>query len=143
MSALRGLKPLALSPIAALGLACIALTLSPVVFGQVQSESDKQTLTTQTSAHSETTVSLQDLLNEAEEKNPQIQAARQAWQSAEQVPRQVSALPDPQAVVQEFPVGSPLPFAGYTNSNFAYVGLGVSQDIPYPCKLKLKGEIAK
>lgn len=143
MSALRGLKPLALSPIAALGLACIALTLSPVVFGQVQSESDKQTLTTQTSAHSETTVSLQDLLNEAEENNPQIQAARQAWQSAEQVPRQVSTLPDPQAVVQEFTVGSPRPFAGYTNSNFAYVGLGVSQDIPYPGKLKLKGEIAK
>lgn len=143
MSALRGLKPLALSPIAALGLACIALTLSPVVFGQVQSESDKQTLTTQTSAHSETTVSLQDLLNEAEKNNPQIQAARQASQSAEQVPRQVSTLPDPQAVVQEFTVGSPRPFAGYTNSNFAYVGLGVSQDIPYPGKLKLKGEIAK
>lgn len=143
MSALRGLKPLALSPIAALGLACIAFTLSPVVFGQVQSTSDKQTLTTQTSAHSETAVSLQDLLNEAEQNNPQIQAARQAWQSAEQVPRQVSTLPDPQAVVQEFTVGSPRPFAGYTNSNFAYVGLGVSQDIPYPGKLKLKGEIAK
>jgi outer membrane protein, heavy metal efflux system len=143
MSALRGLKPLRLSPIAALGLACIALTLSPVLFGQVQSESDKQTLTTQTSEHSETTVSLQDLLNEAEENNPQIQAARQAWQSAEQVPRQVSTLPDPQAVVQEFTVGSPRPFAGYTNSNFAYIGLGISQDLPYPGKLKLKGEIAK
>ena len=35
------------------------------------------------------------------------------------------------------------PFAGYTNSDFAYFGLGVSQDIPYPGKLRLKGEIAK
>jgi cobalt-zinc-cadmium efflux system outer membrane protein len=143
MSALCGLKPLGFSPIAALCLACIAPTLSPVVFGQVQSESDKLTLTTQADAHSEATVSLQDLLNEAEKDNPQIQAARQAWQSAEQVPRQVSTLPDPQAVVQEFTVGSPRPFAGYTNSNFAYIGLGISQDLPYPGKLKLKGEIAK
>ncbi len=37
----------------------------------------------------------------------------------------------------------PRPFAGYTNSEFAYIGLGVSQDIPYPGKLRLKGEIAK
>lgn len=143
MSALRGLRPLGLSPFAALGLAYMALTLSPVVSGQVQSESDRQTLTAQTSAHSETTVSLQDLLKEAEQNNPQIRAARQAWQSAEQVPQQVSTLPDPQAVVQEFSVGSPRPFAGYTNSNFAYIGLGVSQDLPYPGKLKLKGEIAQ
>jgi outer membrane protein, heavy metal efflux system len=37
-------------------------------------------------------------------------------------------------------VGSPRPFAGYTNSDFAYLSLGVSQDIPYPGKLRLKGE---
>src|SRR2546427_8999379 len=35
------------------------------------------------------------------------------------------------------------PFAGYTNSDFAYVGLGISQDLPYPGKLRLRGEIAK
>jgi len=40
-------------------------------------------------------------------------------------------------------VGSPRPFAGYTNSDFAYVGLGISQDLPYPGKLRLRGEIAK
>jgi cobalt-zinc-cadmium efflux system outer membrane protein len=40
-------------------------------------------------------------------------------------------------------LGSPRPFAGYTNSDFAYVGLGVSQDLPYPGKLRLRGEIAK
>ena len=40
-------------------------------------------------------------------------------------------------------VGSPRPFAGYTNSDFAYVGLGVSQDLPYPGKLRLRGDIAK
>ncbi len=45
--------------------------------------------------------------------------------------------------VQQVNVGSPRPFAGYTNSEFAYVGLGASQDIPYPGKLRLRGEIAK
>jgi len=59
------------------------------------------------------------------------------------VPTQVSTLPDPQFTLQHLSVGSPRPFAGYTNSDFAYIGVGVSQDIPYPGKLRLKGEIAK
>ena len=86
---------------------------------------------------------LADLLTEAERNNPQIQAARHGWQSAKQVPTQASTLPDPQLVLQQMSVGSPRPFAGYTNSDFAYVGLGVSQDFPYPGKLRLRGEIAK
>jgi cobalt-zinc-cadmium efflux system outer membrane protein len=88
-------------------------------------------------------VRLADLLAEAERNNPQIQAARHGWDSAKQVPTQVSTLPDPQFVLQHLSVGSPRPFAGYTNSDFAYVGLGISQDLPYPGKLRLRGEIAK
>jgi len=87
--------------------------------------------------------SLRELLQEAEQNNPQIQAARQGWQAAKQIPSQVSTLPDPQLNLQQVNVGSPRPFAGYTNSDFAYIGLGVSQDFPYPGKLRLKGEIAK
>ncbi len=86
---------------------------------------------------------LAQLLEEAERHNPRILAARRAWQAAEQVPSQVSTLPDPQVVVQQLNVGSPRPFAGFTNNNFAYLGLGVSQDLPYPGKLRLKGEMAK
>jgi outer membrane protein TolC len=86
---------------------------------------------------------LSELLAEAEKNNPQIEAARQGWQAAKQVPTQVSTLPDPEFNLQHVSVGSPRPFAGYTNSDFAYIGLGVSQDIPYPGKLRLKGEIAK
>lgn len=88
-------------------------------------------------------VKLADLLAEAERSNPQIQAARHGWDSAKQVPTQFSTLPDPQFVLQQVNVGSPRPFAGYTNSDFAYVGLGISQDLPYPGKLRLRGEIAK
>ncbi|MGB9467155.1 MAG: TolC family protein [Candidatus Acidiferrum sp.] len=88
-------------------------------------------------------VKLADLLAEAERSNPQIQAARHGWDAAKQIPTQVSTLPDPQFVLQQVSVGSPRPFAGYTNSDFAYVGLGISQDLPYPGKLRLRGEIAK
>ena len=95
------------------------------------------------SSHTGAVTPLSDLLAEAEKNNPKIEAARQGWQAAKQVPTQVSTLPDPQFNLQHVSVGSPRPFAGYTNSDFAYLGLGVSQDIPYPGKLRLKGEIAK
>src|SRR6267143_2619399 len=94
-------------------------------------------------SHTGSVTPLSELLAEAEENNPQIEAARRGWQAAKQVPTQVSTLPDPQFTLQHLSVGSPRPFAGYTNSEFAYFGLGVSQDIPYPGKLRLKGEIAK
>src|SRR5579863_3271814 len=86
--------------------------------------------------------SLPTLLDEADRANPQILAARHAWKAATLVPSQASTLPDPEFTVQQFSVGSPRPFAGFSNSDFAYVGLGVSQDLPYPGKLRLRGEIA-
>jgi outer membrane protein, heavy metal efflux system len=87
--------------------------------------------------------SLVALIDEAAKNSPQILAAKHAWRAATQLPSQVSTLPDPQFTVQQFAVGSPRPFAGFTNSNFAYIGFGVSQDIPYPGKLRLRGEAAK
>jgi outer membrane protein TolC len=86
---------------------------------------------------------LADLLIEAEKNNPQIQLAKHGWESAKQIPSQVDTLPDPQVVLQQTNVGSPRPFAGYTNSDFAYIGVGFSQDLPYPGKLRLRGEIAQ
>lgn len=86
--------------------------------------------------------SLASLLAEAEHSNPQIQAARNAWNAAKQVPAQVSTLPDPEISVQQMSVGSPRPFSGYTNSEMANIALGFSQEIPYPGKLRLRGQIA-
>lgn len=86
--------------------------------------------------------SLPQLLQEAEAHNPQILAARAAWQAARQVPSQVSTLPDPQVQVQSLSVGDPVPFRGYSTSNFSYIGLGISEDLPYPGKLRLRGQIA-
>jgi cobalt-zinc-cadmium efflux system outer membrane protein len=85
---------------------------------------------------------LATLVAELEQHNPQLLAARQAWQAASQVPSQVATLPDPRLELQQVSVGSPVPFAGYTTSEFAYAGIGVSQDLPYPGKLRLRGEVA-
>jgi outer membrane protein TolC len=87
--------------------------------------------------------SLPDLMEEARQNNPDILAARRAWQAAAQVPTQVVTMPDPTVSVQHLSVGSPRPFAGYSNSDFAYIGVGISQDLPYPGKLRLKGESAR
>jgi outer membrane protein TolC len=86
---------------------------------------------------------LRELLTEASRNNSQITYADDAWQAAKQVPRQVSTLPDPTLTYQNFSVGSPKPFAGYTDNNFAYIGIGASQELPYPGKLHLRGEVAK
>lgn len=94
-------------------------------------------------AQTETTVSVTDLVDEAAHHNPDIVAALRAWQAAAQVPTQVSTLPDPQVTVQQFSVGNPRPFAGFGNSSFAYIGFGVSQDVPYPGRLRLRGEAAQ
>ncbi len=86
--------------------------------------------------------SLGELLDEASHRNPDIAAALNAWQASAQVVTQVSTRPDPQVTVQHVAVGSPRPFAGYSNSDFAYLGFGVSQDLPWPGKLRLRAEAA-
>jgi outer membrane protein, heavy metal efflux system len=87
--------------------------------------------------------SLHELVQEAEQKNPQIAASFHAWQASRNVPKQASALPETQLSVQQFSVGSPRPFAGYSNSDFAYIGFGASQDIPYPGKRQLRAHVAE
>src|SRR5437868_5634703 len=93
--------------------------------------------------HGGVRVSLHELVREAEQKNPQIAASFHAWQASRNVPKQASALPETQLSVQQFSVGSPRPFAGYSNSDFAYIGFGASQDIPYPGKRQLRAQVAE
>jgi len=108
----------------------VVLTIPPAIFGQAATPDSAPT-------------PLSALLAEANANNPQISVAEHGWQAAKEVPREVSALPDPTFTYQQFSVGSPKPFAGYTNSDFAYVGVGASQELPYPGKLRLRGEAAQ
>jgi outer membrane protein TolC len=86
---------------------------------------------------------LSQLLAEAEVNNPQISAANYGVRAARQMAPQVTTLPDPKFTYQQLSVGSPKPFAGYTNSDFAYIGVGASQELPYPGKLRARGAVAE
>jgi cobalt-zinc-cadmium efflux system outer membrane protein len=86
---------------------------------------------------------LSQLLAEAEANNPQISAADHGARAARQMAPQVTALPDPKFTYQQLSVGSPKPFAGYTNSDFAYIGVGATQELPYPGKLRARGAVAE
>ena len=86
--------------------------------------------------------SLTSLVDEAQRNNPEIRAMTHAYQAAGQMTKSAGALPDTEVMVQHLSVGSPRPFAGYTNSDFAYIGLGASQELPWPGKRKLRSEAA-
>ncbi len=86
---------------------------------------------------------LSQLLAEAGANNPQVSAADHGARAARQMAPQVTTLPDPKFTYQQLSVGSPKPFAGYTNSDFAYIGVGASQELPYPGKLGLRGAVAE
>ena len=85
---------------------------------------------------------LSTLLKEAEANNSDVAVADDNWKMQMHVAQQASARPGPEISVQSFDVGSPKPFAGFSNSEFAYLGLGASQQLPYKDKLKLRGEVA-
>jgi outer membrane protein TolC len=94
-------------------------------------------------ASAQQAASLSQLIQEAKANNSSIAAADQGARAARMVAPQKNALPDPTFTVQQFSVGSPRPFAGYTNSDFAYIGIGASQELPYPGKLRLRAEVAE
>jgi len=122
------------------------MVLAGKVYAQDQSSSSKPASmpeSSNTATYAGTPTSLRDLVQEAEQKNPQIAASFHGWQASRNVPKQVSAFPETQVSVQQFSVGSPRSFAGYSNSDFAYIGFGASQDIPYPGKRQLRARVAE
>lgn len=86
---------------------------------------------------------LSQLVAEAQANNPQLSAADHEARAARQMVPQATSLPDPKLIFQQFSVGSPKPFAGYTNNDFSYIGIGASQELPYPGKLRLRGQVAE
>jgi cobalt-zinc-cadmium efflux system outer membrane protein len=120
----------------------IILLAAPLLCGQkpvdLGSASMREHVQSNTAAQS-----LQDLIGEAKQNNPEILAAIHGYEAARQIPKAAGALPDTEFTLQQLSVGSPRPFAGYTNSDFAYIGFGASQQIPYPGKRRLRSEVAE
>jgi outer membrane protein TolC len=85
--------------------------------------------------------SLQSLIEQLENNNPEIRAARFRFEAATKRPSQVAALPEPKLTLANVGVGQPFSRLGV--SEFAYRGIGFSQEIPFPGKLSLAGEEAQ
>ncbi|MBI3357229.1 MAG: TolC family protein [Nitrospirae bacterium] len=81
-------------------------------------------------------ITLQSLIEELVTRSPEIKAARQRWETAQAVVPQVKTLPDPrlQLGYQRMPMVPPV---------VEGVMYGFGQDIPFPGKLRLKGEVAQ
>ncbi len=88
------------------------------------------------------TLTLRELASEAVKSNPEISAAQKSYEAARQRPTQESSLPDPMISLGYASVGKPLPGFGLGREPAANIGLTFSQEVPYPGKLKLRGEIA-
>ncbi|HZT33244.1 MAG TPA: TolC family protein [Bryobacteraceae bacterium] len=86
--------------------------------------------------------SLDALVAEALRNNREILAAQKRYEAARERPGQESSLPDPTVSVGWVSNGNPLPGAGLGTSVTSNIGLMVSQEMPFPGKRKLRGEIA-
>jgi outer membrane protein TolC len=87
-------------------------------------------------------VKLPDLIREALARNPEILAAQKKYEAARRRPPQESSFPDPTLSLGWASNGGPLPGQGIGTEPTSNVGFMVSQEIPYPGKRKLRGDIA-
>jgi len=112
------------------------LSLPPLVAGGALETGHATNLTSAIPlATGEDRITLQSLIDEMVVRSPEIEAARQRWEAAKAVVPQVQTLPDPkvQFGYQRMPMMEPLQGAMY----------GIGQEIPFPGKLRLKGEVAQ
>jgi outer membrane protein, heavy metal efflux system len=87
--------------------------------------------------------SLPVLVREASQNNREIIAAQKRYEAARQRPSMASSLPDPSVSFGYASNGTPLPGGGLGTNPTSNVGVMISQEVPFPGKLKLRGEIAE
>jgi outer membrane protein TolC len=85
---------------------------------------------------------LNGLLAEALRSNPEVIAAQKRYEAVRQRPSQVSTLPDPMFSPGYNSNGRPWPGAGLGTEPTSQIGFMVSQEIPFPGKRKLAGDMA-
>src|SRR5260370_39963926 len=85
---------------------------------------------------------LSTLVDEALLHNREVLAAQKKYEAARQRPSQESSLPDPMLSVGYTANGAPYPGAGLGRDVTSNAGIMVSQELPFPGKRQLRGEIA-
>jgi outer membrane protein TolC len=88
-------------------------------------------------------LSLQELVREALERNPEIQTALRMVEAKRARVPQAGALPDPMLTYGVMNEGRPVPFQTLGTAGFSEVYVGISQDIPYPGKRGLREKVAR
>ena len=86
------------------------------------------------------TLSLDEVITEGLRRNPGVQSALHAVEAQRHKVPQARSLPDPMVSVGW--MGNATPFSLQQGDPSSYRGLGASEQIPYPGKLKLRGQIA-
>ena len=87
--------------------------------------------------------SLPSLVDEALRNNRDILAAQKRYEAAKQRPAQEASLPDPTLSLGYTANGGPWPVAGIGTAATSNAGIMISQEVPFPGKRKLRGEIAQ
>src|SRR5579872_3765478 len=85
---------------------------------------------------------LSDLITEALANNPEILAAQKGYEAARQRPGQAGSLPDPMFSPGWTSNGNPLPGSQLGSNPTSAIGFMVTQEVPYPGKRSLRGQIA-
>lgn len=82
------------------------------------------------------------LVEEALRHNREILAAQKKYEAARQIPAQASALADPMVGIGYTANGAPYPGAGLGRDVTSNIGVTVTQELPFPGKRQLRGDIA-
>ena len=85
---------------------------------------------------------LSSLVDEALHRNREILAAQKRYEAARQRPAQAGSLPSPTVSLGYSSNGGPYPGAGLGRDVTSNAGVSISQEMPFPGKQRLRGEIA-
>jgi len=87
-------------------------------------------------------LTLDALVREALDRNPDVRIAQRMVEAKRARIGQAGALPDPILMYGVMNEGTPVPFQTLGRNGFSEIYLGLSQDIPYPGKRRLRAEAA-
>lgn len=100
-------------------------------------------LATQAAAQTPPEVTLPQLITEALAHNREILAAQKKFEAMQARRSVASSLPDPTLSFGYRNMGNPLPFTSIGDDPNSNAGVSFSQELPFPGKLKLRGEVAQ
>lgn len=90
--------------------------------------------------HAGASLDLTTLIQEALANNPEIRAAEQRYRAAQTRPSQAGSLPDP--MIEGAYHNEPITPFTLGRTDFSFLRLGASQEVPFPGKLSLREDIA-